>query len=159
HFDRGNADLVMGLQAGVRAGAVAVDADFTFADYPVNPAARQVSELTVHEVVQALSGLVFCDLQMTDGRARFRAALHNLLPGRIVIGVRHCFYETFESILRRVGCISSHLRRPRLAARSRIFMTVSRKIQAPHVSWSSIIEAIVLGRQDCAAGVERLEKT
>lgn len=90
----------MSLQAGIGARPVAVDPDFTFADYPVNAAPRQVPELAVHKVVQALASLVFRDLQMTDGGACLRAARPNLLPGRIVIGVRHCFYETFESILK-----------------------------------------------------------
>ena len=36
---------------------MAVDADFTFTDYPVNTAPRDVPQVLVHEVVEALSGV------------------------------------------------------------------------------------------------------
>ena len=70
---------------------MAVDADLTFADNPVNAAPRQVTQLAVDEIVQPLSRLVLRDLQMPNRGPDFRAGLHILLPARIVIAVRHCF--------------------------------------------------------------------
>src|ERR1700676_1239359 len=89
YTDGGNPDLVMCLQPGVRPRPVAVNADLTFADYPVNTAPRDVTQVLVHEVVEALPSLLFTDLELPHGRAYFGS----LLLGHINLGVRHCFYN------------------------------------------------------------------
>ena len=94
--DGRNPDLVVRLQPGIRARPVTVDADFTFTDYTVNAAPRDVPQVLVHEVIEALSRLLGGDLELTHGCAYFGS----LLLGHINLSVRHCFYNSLASILR-----------------------------------------------------------
>src|ERR1700738_1382728 len=96
YADGRNPDLVVRLQPGIRARPVAVDADFTFTDYPVNTAPRDVPQVLVHEVIEALPRLLGGDLELTHRCAYFSS----LLLGHINLDVRHCFYNSLASILR-----------------------------------------------------------
>src|ERR1700722_732947 len=142
---RRNPDLVVRLQAGIRTGAVAVNADFTFTDYPVNTAPGDAPEVLVHEVVETLSGFLCGDLELTHNRAYFGF----LLLGHITLGVRHCFYNSLASILR----LPSQLLKPAGTRQWSASFEADSARKSPHVSWTSLTEAIVLGRQDAPAAL------
>ncbi len=90
----------MQLQPGIGAGPVAVYSDFTFADDPVHAAAGDVAQALVHEVVQALAGLLVGDLEVLHLRANPGGYFRVLLLRHIDLNVRHCFYNGLASILR-----------------------------------------------------------
>ena len=66
------------LQPGRRIRPLAVHPHLALADHAVDAAARHVPEALVHEVVEALSGLVLGDLEVLDGGAGFGGFDHEI---------------------------------------------------------------------------------
>ncbi len=88
-------DLVARLQPRLGAGSTAVDPHLSLADDAVNPAARNAPQHLLDEVVEALAGGRFGNLQMLN----LGASRTGLLLGHIDLIVRHCFYNGLASIL------------------------------------------------------------
>ena len=135
---------------------MAIDSDFTFADNPVNTAARQVPQAPVHEVIQPLAGLLLGDLQEPH-----RGAVR---PPKRLLG--HIIYRRKTLFLQNLWEYTQE-RRPHfkafatakwLAAPCRNFVTVSWKLQVPHVSWSSISRPSYWADKIAPACVELVSK-